>query len=173
MILVSTGCSDFDRRTQFSTTYTNRVVLDSNNTKVGVEHDVLSDTLLVDFFKTVENHNSKESKIESVMLESVSLEIDKFKSKGNVNFNFLSDFEIYLKGKGMDEILIGKSDSIPKSARYFEVKVVPEGEDFLDLIKTEEFQCRLKFNTNTQYQDSTMVIMITPSYLVDTKKFGI
>ena len=45
-LIVSVGCKDFDRRTQFNTTYSNRVLLDSNNTK-DPTGEVRSDTLKV------------------------------------------------------------------------------------------------------------------------------
>lgn len=172
-LMVSVGCKDFDRRTQFNITYTNRVMLDSNNTKA-TTGEVISDTLKVDFIGTVEDHSSTENSIESVKLVRISLEIDKRKSPANANFNVIKDLDIFLKGKGMDEILIGSTDSIPSNIRYFEIKVIPSDEDFEDLVKTEEFICRMKYTTNARVMtDSAYVIKITPTYLVDTKKFGI
>lgn len=147
-------------------------MLDSNNTK-STTGEVSSDTLNVDFIGTVEDHNSTENSIESVKLVKISLEIDRRKSPSNANFNILKDLEIYLTGKGMDEILIGATDSIPSNIRYFEIKVIPENEDFEDLVKTEEYTCRMKYTTNARVMDSAYVVKITPTYLIDTKKFGI
>jgi predicted S18 family serine protease len=171
-MMVSIGCKDFDRRTQFNTTYTNRVVLDSNNTKSNTG-EVHSDTLIVDFIGTVEDHSSTENSIESVKLVGISLEIDKVKSPAGANFNVLKDLEVFLKGKGMDEIKIGATDSIPSNISYFEIKVIPENDDFEDLVKTEEFTCRMTYTANSMVVDSSYVVKITPTYLVDTKKFGI
>lgn len=171
-LIVSVGCKDFDRRTQFNTTYSNRVILDSNNTK-STGGEVFSDTLKVDFIGTVEDHSATENSIESVKLVRISLEIDKVKSPPSANFNIIQDLEIYLKGKGMDEILIGTTDSVPKNISYFEIRVIPENEDFVDLVKTEEYTCRMKFTPASQIQDSAYVVKITPTYLVDTKKLGI
>ena len=171
-LIVSVGCKDFDRRTQFNTTYSNRVLLGSNNTK-DPTGEVRSDTLKVDFIGTVEDHSSTENSIESVKLVRISLEIDKVKSPANANFNVLKDLEIFLKGKGMDEILIGRTDSIPLNISYFEIKVIPENDDFEDLVKTEEYVCRMKYTTKARVMDSAYVVKITPTYLVDTKKFGI
>jgi hypothetical protein len=171
-LTVSVGCKDFDRRTQFNTTYTNRVVLDSNNT-MSASGEVSSDTLIVDFIGTVEDHSSTENSIESVKLVSIGIEIDRLKSPSYANFNVLKDLEVYLKGKGMDEILIGSTDSIPSNIRYFEIKVIPVDEDFEDLVKTEEYTCRVKFTPNSKIADSSYVVKITPTYLIDTKKFGV
>ena len=172
MLIVSVGCKDFDRRTQFNTTYTNRVILDSNNTS-GSTGEVNSDTLIVDFIGTVEDHSATENGIESVKLVALALEIDKTKSPTGANFNIVDNLEIYLRGKGLDEVLIGKTDSVPANIKYFEIKVIPVNEDFEELVKTEEFTCRMKFTNSTRVQDSAYVIKITPTYLIDTKRFGI
>ena len=78
-LIVSSGCSDFDRLTQFRTTYSNRVVLDTINTK-GTSSEVKSDTLIVDFISTVKDHSATENSIESVKLITIGMEIDKNKS---------------------------------------------------------------------------------------------
>ena len=46
-------------------------------------------------------------------------------------------------------------------------------DDFEDLVKSEEFTCRMKFTPREPIKDSSYVIKITPTYLVDTRKFGI
>ena len=171
-LIISSGCKDFDRRTQFRTTYSNRVVLDSNNT-VGTSSEVKSDTLKVDFIATVKDHSATENSIESVKLLTIGMEIDKAKSPGNANFNVIKDLEVYLNGKGMDEMLIGATDSIPQNIKYFEIKVIPVDEDFEDLVKTNEFTCRMKFTPKERIKDSSYTIKITPTYLVDTKRFGV
>ena len=171
-LIISSGCKDFDRRTQFKTTYSNRVVLDTTNTS-GTDGEVKSDTLIVDFIGTVEDHSATESKIESVKMVSIALEIDKGKSPGYANFNLLKDLEVYLTGKGMDEILIGTTDSIPQNIKYFEIRVIPEDEDFEDLVKTNEFTCRMKFTPTEKVRDSSYIIKITPTYLIDTRRFGV
>ncbi len=171
-LFVSSGCKDFDRRTQFRTTYSNRVVLDTINTK-GTSSEVKSDTLIVDFLGTVKDHSSTENSIESVKLVTIGMEIDKGRSPDYANFNIIKDLEVYLTGKGMDEILIGSTDSIPSNIKYFEIKVIPVDDDFEDLVKSEEFTCRMKFTPREPIKDSSYVIKITPTYLVDTRKFGI
>ncbi|MFT7591615.1 MAG: hypothetical protein ACI9UJ_001539 [bacterium] len=171
-LIISAGCKDFDRRTQFNTTYTNRVILDSNNTN-GTSGEATSDTLIVDFIGTVEDHSATENGIESVKIVRLALEIDKLKSHAGANFNVLDNLEVFIRGKGIDEVLIGSTDSIPSNIKYFEIKVIPENEDFEDLIKTEEFTCRMKFTPNTRILDSAYVIKITATYLIDTKRFGI
>jgi len=171
-LIVSSGCGDFDRRTQFNTTYANRITLDSGNTKPGSEMEAKSDTLIVDFIGTVKDHSSSESSIESVVISGLSIEVDPFKSDKSENLGFLESMEIYLKGKDVDEVLLAKTDSVP-SYRYFEIQVIPEGEDFTDLIKTEEFTCRMVYTTKRQLTDSAVVVKITPEYLIDTRVFGI
>ncbi len=170
----SIGCSDFDRRTQFNMTYTNRVVLDSSNTKPGLKHDITSDTLKVDFLGLVRDHSSTENGIESVKMVGLSVEIDKKKSPDRGNFDFIRNMEIFIQGKGMDEFQLGNVDSVPLGrVKYFEIKVIPEGEDLTDFVKTEEFVCRMKYTTNKPVPDTAVVVKITPTYLVDTKKFGV
>lgn len=171
-LIVSSGCGDFDRRTQFNTTYANRITFDSGNTKPGSEMEANSDTLIVDFIGTVKDHSSSESSIESVVISGLSIEVDPFKSDKSENLGFLESMEIYLKGKDMDEVLLAKTDSVPPY-RYFEIQVIPEGEDFTDLIKTEEFTCRMVYTTTRQLTDSAVVVKITPEYLIDTRVFGI
>mgnify|MGYP000911208205 CR=1 FL=1 len=171
-LIVSSGCSDFDRLTQFRTTYSNRVVLDTINTK-GTSSEVKSDTLIVDFISTVKDHSATENSIESVKLITIGMEIDKNKSPDYANFNIIKDLEVYLTGKGMDEILIGSTDSIPTNVKYFEIKVIPVDEDFEDLVKSDQFTCRMKFTPREQIKDSSYVIKITPTYLVDTRRFGV
>ncbi len=174
LIFVSFGCSDFDRRTQFNATYTNRVILDSNNTLPGNQHEVFSDTLVVDFIGLLVDHNSNENGLESVSLVGLSIEIDKKKSPDSGNFDFLRNIEIFLKGKNTQEFLIGRADSVPQGKiRYFEIRVVPEDEDFSDFVKSEEFICRMKYSTDNRIKDSAIVIKVTPTYLIDTKKFGV
>ncbi|MBO6516324.1 MAG: hypothetical protein JJ975_07215 [Bacteroidia bacterium] len=174
LLFVAFGCADFDRRTQFNATYTNRVVLDSANTVPSTQHEVISDTLPVDFLGLVRDHSSNENGIESVSLVAVSVEIDKKKSPKAGTFDFLRNMEIFLRGKDTEEFLIGKADSVPNGGvRYFEVKVLQEEKDFTDFVKSEEFICRMKYTTDKRVQDSAIVIKITPTYLVDTKKFGV
>jgi hypothetical protein len=69
-------------------------------------------------------------------------------------------------------VLLAKTDSVPPY-RYFEIQVIPEGEDFTDLIRTEEFTCRMVYTTKRQLTDSAVVVKITPEYLIDTRVFGI
>lgn len=172
--LLSAGCSDFDRRTQFNMTYINRVELDSSNTKPGGKQEVISDTLDVDFEGLVRDHSSTLNSVEGITMVGLSLEIDGKKSPDSASFDFLRSFELHLRGKDMQDILIGKVDSVPRGrVKYFETNVIPDGEDFTDLIKSERFTCRMIYTTYKPVLDSSVVIMITPKYLVDTKKFGV
>ena len=172
LLFVTPGCSDFDRRTQFNTTYANRITLDSTNTVPGEDYVIHSDTLKVDFIGTVQDHNSSESNIESVVISKISVEVDHEKSARSENVGFIKTMEVFLKGKDMDEVLIASVDSIP-NFRYFELPVLPAGEDFTDLVKTEEFTCRVSYTTDRRLTDSSIVVKITPDYLIDTRKFGI
>ena len=101
------------------------------------------------------------------------MEIDKDKSPDYANFNIIKDLRGLPNGKGMDEILIGSTDSIPTNVKYFEIKVIPVDEDFEDLVKSDQFTCRMKFTPREQIKDSSYVIKITPTYLVDTRRFGV
>lgn len=173
-LFVAIGCSDFDRRTQFNTTYINRITLDSMNTKPGIEHEVFSDTLNTDFDELLNDHNSDVKSIENVRMEALSIEIDRKKSSRNGNFNFLKNLRVFIKGKDAGEFLIGKADSVPDGGvSYFEMKVLEEGKDFTDFLKSEQFICRVKYRTESPVRDTAVVIKIVPNYRIDTKKLGI
>ncbi|MCB9262225.1 MAG: hypothetical protein H6607_07605 [Flavobacteriales bacterium] len=172
--LVWGGCANFDARTQFIATFVNRFVLDSTNTSISTDLEAFSDTLITDFEGLIEDHSSSYNKLESSTMESLALEIDGLKSASTANFDFLKNFEIYIKGKDMDEFLLGGADSVPLGARYFEFRPEDAAKDYTDLLKGNEFTCRMTYQTNSRIlTDSAVVVKVVPKYRMDTKKFGI
>ncbi len=166
-----TSCSDFDRRTKFMTSYTNRVTFTTNGTSNEIK--VGSDTIVQNFMQTVRDHDASERNIESVMMAGVSLEIDRKLSPEFANFDFLKGVKVYLKAKGHEEVLIANVRVVPEGGYgYFETHVIPKGRDFQELLLSNEFTCRLEFTTDSDFVSGTVVKIIT-TYHVDTKRFGV
>ncbi len=170
-LILFASCNDFDRRTKFKTSYTNRVTF----TKSGAPSQILieSDTLTQDLMKVVNDHGASSGSIEAVWMSGLSLEIDRKKSPEFANFDFLKEVKIFLRPKGKKEIMVGRIEHVPEGEiEFFETRVLQTEMDFLDILKTNEFTYRLEFTTDKDF-DSGTVIKIIALYSVDTKRLGV
>jgi hypothetical protein len=169
-----TSCSDFDRRTQFRTSYTNRISFGSETTLPHEDYyDRTTDTLIQDLMRVVKDHGAPANSVEHVYLDVLSLEIDRTKSHPGADLDFLKNIQIYVCGEGSEEILLGMANEIPEGGySYLEIKVIPKGRDMLELLKSKEMTCRVVYGVDHPIRNN-VVVKVTSIYHVDTKRLGV
>lgn len=166
------SCGDFDRRTQFRTSYTNRVTFDQESTASSPK-ETLSDKLNQSLASTVKDHGAPENSVEHVELSALSLEIDENKSGELADLDFLKHVKVFLKADGKDEIILGEIEEVPQGGfTYVEMSLMTFGVNFKEYLETDKFQCRLEYTTDQEIPEQ-LVVKISAIYKVDTKRFGI
>ncbi len=165
--LVTGGCDQVDKLTQFSLEYDETIVIPSV-IGLNLPFTVATPSIKTNSTEIFEINDTRKNLLEEIKLERLTLNII---DPADGDFSFLESIEIYITAEGLEEVLVAWKYEIDDSVGS-SISLETSDDDLTSFIVLDEFT--LKFTTVTDkliLSDHT--IEVQSSFFVDARILGI
>jgi len=165
--LVTGGCSQVDKLTQFSLDYDETIVIPSV-IGLNLPFTIATPSIKTNSTEIFEINDTRKNLVEEIKLEQLTLNIV---DPVDASFSFLESIEIYIAAEDLEEVLVAWKYEIDNSVGS-SITLETSGDDLTPFIVQDEFT--LKFTTVTDKLIlSDQTIEVQSSFFVDAKILGI